>query len=114
MISNKIIGENRLLINPGRVLDNNNAHEMAELLARVSGDGVKFVIIDMQELEFLASAGVGSILGNVELFRQNGGDLVICNASEKILHVLEMLDLTAYLTIVENEQSASEVCQTET
>ena len=96
-----------VLLNPGRTLDNTNAHEMVEAITRAQGAGNKFIIVDMRELEFLSSAGVGSILGTIETSREQGGDLIICNASRSILHVLQVLDLLEYLTIVPDEQHAA-------
>jgi anti-anti-sigma regulatory factor len=50
---------------------------------------------------------VGSILGSVETSRAAGGDIILCNASEKIRHIFEILDLCDYLTIVETEEAAT-------
>ena len=58
----------------------------------------------MEGLEFLSSAGVGSMLGTVEVSREMGGDIVLCGPSEKIVHILEVLDLCDYLTILSREQ----------
>jgi len=103
----KALKDDTILINPGKILDNSNAHEMVDSLAEVREKGYAYVVIDMAELEFLSSAGVGSILGNVEVFREAGGDVVLCNTSEEIRHVLQVLDLTDYLTIKENQKEAA-------
>jgi anti-anti-sigma factor len=57
------------------------------------------VIVDLEEVEFISSAGAGSLVGNVEAFRSRGGDLIICNATDTVLHVFNILDLSDYLTI---------------
>lgn len=93
------IDDHTLAINPGQTLDNNNAYDMVESLTAAQADGYTVIIIDMAELEFISSAGVGAILGTVESFRERGGDIILCNASPAILHVLQILDLTEYLTL---------------
>jgi len=105
----RIVNEEMAVISTEKTLDNNNAHEMAALVAKAQREGYKFIVIDMGDLEFLASAGVGSILGSVEVARGMGGDIVLCSASEKILHVLEVLDLVEYLTI-KNDVAEAETC----
>ena len=102
--------DDTILIYPGKILDNSNAHEMVEALDEIRNKGFAYVIIDMSELEFLSSAGVGSILGNIEVFRENGGDIIICNTSGDISHVLQVLDLTDYLTIKEDQKEAVAFC----
>jgi len=102
-----------VLLNPGRVLDNNNAHEMVEVITKIQEAGYKYIIVDLGDLEFLSSAGVGSILGTIEISREVGGDIVLCNVRPTILHVLEVLDLADYLTVKADPQEAATVCGVE-
>jgi anti-anti-sigma factor len=110
MISRNDVNENSVALHPSGVLDNNNAHEMSEAIAKAQSEGRKYVILDLSALEFISSAGVGSILGSVGSFRAMGGDIILCNASEKIRHIFEILDLCDFLTIVPDEASARELC----
>lgn len=106
-----VLTDKVLIINPGRILDNNNAHLMAQHLSDAKSKGLKFVIMDMAELEFLSSAGVGSILGSIEDFRGINGDIILCNASSTILHVFKVLDLDNYLTIKLTQEEALSFCK---
>jgi anti-anti-sigma factor len=110
MITQDRIDKASIVINPGTVLDNNNAHEMTEMLNAAQSDGCKYLILDMSELEFLSSAGVGSILGALGRTRESGGDIILCNVPDKIFHVLKILDLCDYLTIRQTTQEATEGC----
>ncbi len=101
-----IVNDDVIIIKPVKSLDNNNAHEMVDIITGLQEEGYKTIIIDMNELEFLSSAGVGSILGTIETSREAGGDIIICNVPESILHILKILDLTDYLTITENKDKA--------
>ncbi|MFH1314568.1 MAG: STAS domain-containing protein [Candidatus Eisenbacteria bacterium] len=110
MISRNDIDHESVVINPGKVMDNSNAHEVTKFITALQKEGCKNVVMDMSQLEFLSSAGVGSILGTVGRAREMGGDIILCNLSKKVLHILEVLDLCGYLTIRENEEAAKEVC----
>jgi anti-sigma B factor antagonist len=112
MISRRNLDDHTAVIDPDRVLDNSNAHEMTEIIDVVQAEGYRYIILDMSNLQFLSSAGVGSILASVGTARESGGDIILCNISEKILRVLKILDLCEYLTIMSNEESAREVCTT--
>ncbi|MEZ5360315.1 MAG: STAS domain-containing protein [Candidatus Zixiibacteriota bacterium] len=105
----EIMGNSILHIDSGKVLDNNNAHEMFELITNAQSEGMNRIIVDMHELEFLSSAGVGSLLGTVDASRGAGGDIVLCNVGESILHILDVLDLTTYMTIASDIQAAQDV-----
>ena len=109
MISQRRIDESIVVICPEKVLDNNNAHEMSEAIIRAQSDGYKYIVLNLSSLDFISSAGVGSILGSVETSRAAGGDIILCHASEKIRHIFEILDLCDYLNIVETEEAAINV-----
>lgn len=106
----KTLNDETVLLNPGSVLDNNNAHEMVDVITRAQDAGYKYIIVDFGELEFLSSAGVGSILGTIETSREAGGDIILCHVHPTILHVLEVLDLVDYLTVKADAREAAAVC----
>lgn len=99
-----------LLMKLGQSLDNNNAHAVLETITTAHTEGYKYVIIDMVEVEFISSAGIGSILGTVEIFREKGGDIILCNVSNTVLHVLKVLDLDDFLTMKPTDAEAREFC----
>lgn len=110
-ITRRALRDDTLVISPGRMLDNYNADMMVEAITSAQGKGYRFIIIDMADLEFLSSAGVGSILGTVETSREMGGDIILCNVSDTILHVLKVLDLADFLTIKSTEKEALTLCR---
>ncbi len=109
-ITQRTLNDDTIIISPGKTLDNNNAHEMVDVITSAQSRGFKYLIVDMTVVEFLSSSGVGSILGTVEVSRELGGDIILCNLSETVAHVFDVLDLTDYLTIRTSEKEAAEVC----
>jgi stage II sporulation protein AA (anti-sigma F factor antagonist) len=103
----KRINDDACIIVTESALDNNNAHEMHDAIGKLLSKGFRHIIIDMSQLEFLASAGVGAIIGNVETMREAGGDIVLCNLSKTVRHVLDVLDLGDYLTLMGSVDEAT-------
>ncbi len=95
----------------GKMLDNNNAESIVRTIVGARDRGCTFLIIDCEKLEFLSSAGVGAILGTIEAFRHQGGDIILCSVSSTISHVLHVLDLHDFLTIKSNLRDAVEACK---
>ena len=106
----KTVNDDSRLIHTGEVLDNSNADSFSSLLMELYSAEAKYVLIDMTRLEFLSSAGIGSILGTVELFREQSGDIVLTNVGNKIMHILDVLNLTDYLTICQSTEEATAQC----
>lgn len=107
----QVISDRVIAILLGQMLDANNADEVVQTIIEAQARGVKFVIIDFEKLEFLSSAGVGAIIGTIDSFRDIGGDIVLCNVSETTCHVLRVLDLLNFLTIVRTRQEAIAFCE---
>ncbi|UCE24523.1 MAG: STAS domain-containing protein [Candidatus Zixiibacteriota bacterium] len=110
VVSRTDISPDTTVIDPGQQLDNNNAHEMVDAIGRAQAEGYRYVIIDMKNLQFISSSGVGSILGSVEALREAGGDIVLCNISEDIKNVFRVLDLLDFMTIAADVDQARERC----
>ena len=106
----RILRDDILLIRPGQSLDNTNAHLMVDAISTAQSNGYRYIIIDMDGLEFLSSAGVGSILGTIEGSREVGGDIILCNVGTNVMHVLQVLDLDEYMTIRVDEREATATC----
>jgi anti-anti-sigma factor len=112
IFKSRSIDASTLLITLGASLDNNNAHLLMEQIASAIHGGIKYILLDMEKLEFISSAGVGAILGTVESLRNSGGDIVLFSLCDKVRHVLEVLDLTDYLTIRKSLSDSLAMCET--
>lgn len=106
----KTVTDDCRVIEVGSVLDNSNADVFSSIIMELYSSDIKNVLVDMSETEFLSSAGIGSILGTVELFRERGGDIMLTNVSDKVLHILGVLDLADYLTICGTNEEARAKC----
>ena len=51
------------------------------------------VIMDLEKVKFMDSAGIGLILGRYKTITSYGGDLEIQNANEKLMKIFEMSGL---------------------
>jgi len=112
-ITSEAVTSNLMVITTGSLLDTENAPEMIAMITDAKSSGFTNVIVDMGQLEFIASAGVGSILGMVETFRESGGDIILCNVSGTIRHIFGVLDLEDYLTLKDTRAEAFLACGVE-
>lgn len=84
-------------------IDHHAARELREELDDViSHSCPELLIIDMENVGFMDSSGIGLILGRMRAVRANGGDLLIKNAPREIAEVIRISGLSQL--IVENKQ----------
>ena len=95
-IEKKIEGEKLTLKVVGR-LDTNTS---PDLEAAIKLDGVKEVLFDFAELEYIASAGLRILLSVQKAMMACGGSMTVANPNAMVKGVFEMTGLNGVLTIV--------------
>ena len=78
----------------GRV-DSLTAPEFSKALEKINKDGRFKIVIDMDELEYMSSAGFRALLAaQRNCKRYNRGELVLVNVPERIQEALELAGFT--------------------
>jgi len=86
-----------------------NAHtvETFDVALRALLDRGRFeVVINARSLAYVASAGLGALVGTIEEIRENGGDLRICELSDSVSAIFEMVGLPHLFKIFRTEEEA--------
>ena len=69
------------------------ARDLKQLLAQLVQDGTVRIVVDLHDVSFLDSSGLGALIGGVKTTRQQGGDLRIVAPSEPVVAILEFTNL---------------------
>lgn len=64
------------------------------------------IIVNLDGLQYISSAGLGVFMGVIEDLRENGGDLKICCASPKVFKVFDLLGFPSLYEFYEGEELA--------
>lgn len=67
---------------------------------------VKHVIVNVGEVSFMDSSGIGVLLGRYKEVTQLGGEMVICSITQPIKRIFEMSGLFKIIRLQSNEQDA--------
>ena len=70
-------------------LDSSNAPAFNEELETVTGSASRAVVIDMQGLDYISSAGLRVIMLAVRKMQQQGGSLALCSLSSDVRAVFQ-------------------------
>jgi anti-sigma B factor antagonist len=79
-------------------LDLATAPDLRETLVEVSDEGAR-IVVDMEAVEFLDSAGLGILVGGLRRARTRGGDLELVCSNSEVLKPLEITGLDRVFTI---------------
>jgi anti-anti-sigma factor len=68
--------------------------------------GVDHVILDVAEVTFIASSGIGALIVASGEFDIKGGSFQVVRISEPVKRAIRMLNLEQFLTMAESEETA--------
>ncbi len=81
------------------------APELRQAVVSAVAEGARLVAVDLSDLDFLDSFGIGVIVGALKRLRQRGGDLAVVCPSTRIRRVFEICDLDKILALRQSVDS---------
>jgi anti-anti-sigma factor len=78
------------VVRPAGVLDLRVAPELKRRLAEAVAAGNSQLVVDMAEVSFIDSSGLGALISGLKTAQQAGGDLRIARAGQQIRVALEL------------------------
>jgi anti-sigma B factor antagonist len=64
------------------------------------------MIVNLEKLDYISSAGLGVFMGFIEDIREQNGDIKICLTSDKVYKVFDLLGFPSIFDIVKDEDEA--------
>jgi len=65
------------------------------------------ITVNLANLDYISSAGLGVFMGFIEEIREKGGDIKLSNLSQKVYKVFDLLGFPALFEIFEEENQAN-------
>lgn len=90
----------------GDLLGESNGIELVDLVNDKINEAIKLCAIDLSEVRYMNSSGIGVLITLLTKCRNKGGEVVLINPSEQIKKLLVITKLNAIFTIVANEEDA--------
>jgi anti-sigma B factor antagonist len=83
-----------------------NHRAFADAIDTILDDGSLDVVLDLVNVNFITSRGLGTIVGAYTVLKRRGGNLVLAGANEEVLRSLAITRLDKVLTLVPNRATA--------
>jgi anti-sigma B factor antagonist len=74
-------------------IDAYTAPQLREQVIKLLADGTRHLIVDLREVEFLDSTGLGALVGSLKRVREQDGSLALIATAGKILTVFRVTGL---------------------
>ncbi|MFY0688906.1 MAG: STAS domain-containing protein [Cyclobacteriaceae bacterium] len=106
--SHDLKGDGLYLTFSGDLIGENNGPELVELVSDNLNNGVKFCFIDIADVRYINSSGIGVLITILTKFRNKDGELFLINPSDHVKKLLIITKLEAIFNIVLSENEALE------
>jgi anti-sigma B factor antagonist len=97
---------NVAVVEPVGFINAHTARDFESALQKLIDQNQNNIVINCKDLAYIASAGLGAIMGFIDQIRENSGDIRICNMNETVFNIFEVLGFTHLYSIFDSEDKA--------
>jgi len=93
-------------INCPKKVNIDNGKDLWIFFKTIIDGGVKKIIINLKDLDFIDSSGIGILINTAKLIRSKNGEFVMCNSSPDIKNVFKIINLQNFIKVYNTEHEA--------
>ena len=91
----------------GRLALGRESQRIETLVEELARSGERKVVLDMGRIDYIDSAGVGLVALAAGKLREGGGRVIVVAPEGRVLHLLQMTQMTAIVTVVSTSAEAT-------
>ena len=105
-IAAREVGKVTVLDVRGRIVLGDEIGDLRKAVHKLVDDGRKRIILNLADVDYIDSSGVGELVGCYTTVRNAGGELKLLNLSQKVQDVLYVTKLYTVFDIKDDEFTA--------
>lgn len=90
----------------GKIMGGPEAGQINEQINNLIDSGKMKIVIDLQNVEWMNSSGLGILIGAITTLKNNGGRMILANVSERIENLLKITKLISVFDIEGDVEAA--------
>jgi anti-sigma B factor antagonist len=90
----------------GRITLDDGSAALRETVKQLVGQGQKNVLLNLREVQFIDSSGIGELISAFTSTRDQGGELKLLNLTKKVHDLIQITKLYAVFDIRDDEAAA--------
>jgi anti-sigma B factor antagonist len=102
----RYVGKVAVLDIAGRITLGEGNVMLREIVRELTDKGHNKIVLNLGEVQYIDSSGVGELVKTHTTVRNQGGQLVLVNLSPRVDHLLQLTKLSAVFAIERDEASA--------
>jgi len=90
----------------GRIVLGDEIHLLRDAVRNLTAEGKKKILLNLADVDYIDSSGVGELVGAFTTVRNAGGELKLLNLTQKVHDVLHVTKLYTVFDIRDDEFTA--------
>lgn len=78
------------VVQPTGILDGIRGHELRRNINDVVDSGADIVLLDLQDIKFMDSSGLGALVSAMKTVKTAGGKLCLCSVKDQVRMIFEL------------------------
>ena len=99
------MSKNFQIIQPEGILDSIQANSLRRDIVDLIENGVKLILIDLQDITFMNSSGMGALVATLKTVKAAGGELALCSLTEQVKIIFELSKMNRIFQVFEDRQA---------
>lgn len=99
-------GKILLLTLSGDLIGEDNGASILELATDQIKNNIRYCIVDISNIRYINSSGIGVLITILTKFRNKGGEVYLVKPSENVKKLLIITKLNAIFNVAEDEEAA--------
>ena len=104
-IKERVVGGVSILDLSGKIVLGEGDVQLKERIKDLLGDGQRRILLNLAEVNYIDSAGLGTLIGSYTTAKRDGGSLKLVNLTKRIQ---DLLAITKLITVFETFDSEAE------
>lgn len=107
-IDTTVVGSKVAVVRLDGRLNMVSAQRLRQALDEVVESGTPFIVVDMTDVAFMDSSGLGALIGSLKRARERQGDLRLCAVTDQVATVLKLTNLDRVLRLYPTVEAATD------
>lgn len=90
----------------GKLIVGEATAALKDQIKSLTDEGVRKLILNLKEVDYIDSSGLGTLVYSFSTFRKQGGALKLTNLSRRNIELMLLTKLETVFEVFDNEQSA--------
>lgn len=91
------------VVRPTGILDGTQAIQLRQQISEKLDKKTDIVLIDLQEVTFIDSSGLGALVSALKMVRTRGGKLYVCSINDQVRMLFELTSMDRVFKIYKDE-----------